>query len=60
MKNQAAHNHPEVAVLRQYNPHAAEFLRDLLFGDQLEKREKWFNLLKDPIFDGDLKTSLDE
>lgn len=49
MTNQP-HNHPEVAVLRKYNQNASEFLRDILFGDKLEKREKWFKLFEDPIF----------
>lgn len=34
----SAHNHPDVAVLRQYNVESSEYLRDMLFGDKLEKR----------------------
>ena len=33
-----AHDHPDVAVLRRYNPEASDYLRDMLFGDNLDKR----------------------
>lgn len=56
-----AFNHPDVAVLRQYNPEASEYLRDMLFGDKLEKREKWFKLFDShPMFRPKYLMSLDE
>ena len=56
-----AHDHPDVAVLRQYNPEASEYLRDMLFGDKLEKRQKWFDLMGNhPAFKPKYLMSLDE
>lgn len=36
-----AFNDPEVAALRMYDENSANALRDLLFGDDLSKRNKW-------------------
>ena len=51
MQNTKDHLHPEVTALRQYDRESSEFLRDMLFGDKLEKRDKWFKLFEsNPIF----------
>ena len=40
----------QIGILKQYDAETASHLRDMLFGDKLEKREKWFKLFEDPIF----------
>ena len=47
----SAHSDPAIEALRVYDEPVAEHLRNLLWNDKLEKREKWRNLLNDPIFD---------
>jgi hypothetical protein len=51
---------PEVDILKKYDKESSDYLRDMLFGDKLEKREKWFKLLKDPIFKPKYLMTLDE
>ena len=36
--------------LRRSDKAASQELADMLFGDKLEKRDKWHELLKDPVF----------
>ena len=51
---------PEVELLKQYDAEASNYLRDMLFGDKLEKRDKWFELMKKPIFTPKYLLTLDE
>jgi hypothetical protein len=51
---------PEVELLKKYDAEASNYLRDMLFGDKLEKREKWFELMKKPIFTPKYQLTLDE
>lgn len=60
MTNIVSGDHPDIAVLRQYDKQSSDFLRDMLFGDKLEKREKWFKLFEtNPIFQSRYDTDLD-
>jgi hypothetical protein len=44
-------NDPEVAALRMYDESSANYLKDLIFGDDLSKRAKWAKLAENnPIF----------
>ena len=44
-------NDPAVAALRNYDKESSDYLKDMLFGDKLEKRQKWHDLLhSDPVF----------
>jgi len=44
-------NDPEVASLRMFDESSANYLKDLLFGDDLSKRAKWMQLVeKNPVF----------
>lgn len=40
-------NRAEIAKLRQYDPEASQQLADLLFGDNLTKRDKWAQFIRD-------------
>ena len=47
--------------LTAYDEESSNFLRDMMFGDDLKKREKWQNLLdSNPIFHPKYNLSLDE
>jgi len=46
--------------LRAFDEPVAEHLRDVLWNDKPEKREKWRNLLNDPIFDAKFEMPLDQ
>lgn len=51
---------PDVALMRNYDKKSSEYLRDMLFADDLEKRQKWFDLMEDPIFKPKYLMTLDE
>jgi acyl-CoA oxidase len=51
---------PEVEQLKLYDADASNYLRDMLFGDNLEKRNKWFELMKNPIFTPKYMLTLDQ
>ena len=51
---------PEVEVLKKYDKESSDYIRDMLFGDKLEKRDKWFKLLNDPLFKPRYLMTLDE
>mgnify|MGYP002630729536 CR=1 FL=1 len=52
---------PDVAVLRQYDESAANYLKDILFGDDLSKRQKWIDLVENnPIFNPKYNMTLEE
>lgn len=44
------HSNPSIQVLREYDEHTAHYLREILFGDKIEKRAKWSKLFEDKIF----------
>lgn len=48
--------------MRHYtqNPQASAVLKDILFNDDPKKREKWYELLKDPAFTYRHEISFDE
>jgi hypothetical protein len=47
--------------LTQFDESSSNFLRDLLFADDLTKRQKWFDLIdKNPIFYPVYNITLDE
>ena len=47
--------------LTTFNEESSNFLRDMLFGDKLEKRQKWYDLIsKNPIFYPKYDLSFDE
>ena len=50
-----------IGILKQRDPEASRVLADIIFGDDLKKRDKWFKLLEDPVFHSRMKFgSLDE
>ena len=50
-----------IGILKQRDPEASRVLADIIFGDDLKKRDKWFKLLEDPVFHSRMKfSSLDE
>ena len=51
---------PEVELLKKYDADASNYLRDMLFGDKLEKRDKWMALMKNPIFTPRYMLTLDQ
>lgn len=52
---------PEVAKLRQFDESSSNYLKDMLFGDDLSKRQKWIDLVeKNPIFYPKYNMTLDE
>jgi len=47
--------------MRNYDQKSSEYLRDLLFGDDLSKRQRWFDLMEtNPIFKPKYLMTLDE
>ena len=55
-----ANTQPEVELLKKYDADASDYLRDMLFGDKLEKRTKWLELMKNPIFVPKYMLTLDQ
>ena len=55
-----ANTQPEVEQLKKYDADASDYLRDMLFGDKLEKRAKWVELMKNPIFVPKYMLTLDQ
>ena len=54
-------DHPDVAILRKYDKESSDYLRDMLFGDDLRKRDKWRQLFEsNPVFKPRFQISLDE
>lgn len=50
-----------IGILRQSDPEASRALSELIFGDDLKKKERWFKLLEDPVFASKFKfNNLDE
>jgi hypothetical protein len=50
----------DIAVLTRYNKESSDYLRDMLFGDKLEKRVKWFKLFEsNPVFEPRYDNDLD-
>ena len=47
--------------LTAYDKESSDFLKDMLFGDSLEKRQKWIDLYdKNPVFYPKYNLTLDE
>ena len=56
-----AFNDPEVALLRNFDKSSSDYLKDLLYGDKIEKRDKWMQLFKKhDIFNIKYQLSFDE
>jgi len=36
----------QLDILNQFDKESSNYLQDMLFGDKLEKREKWFKLFE--------------
>ena len=52
---------PEVEILKQHDPEVSRYLADMLFGDKIEKRDKWNKLIAEhPAFKIRLNVSLDD
>lgn len=59
--NQKSYDDPAVSVLRQYDESASKYLADMLFGDDLAKRQKWIDLIQNnPVFYPRYNLTLDE
>jgi len=43
-------NQSEIDKLCAFHPEASQGLADMLFGDDLAKRAKWFKLFENPLF----------
>lgn len=39
-----------IDLLKNYDADSSNVLRDMLYGDDLKKRDRWFKLFEDPIF----------
>jgi acyl-CoA oxidase len=39
-----------IGILKKYHADSTAVLKDMLFGDDLKKRDKWHKVLQDPIF----------
>ena len=47
--------------LTAYDKEASDFLKDMLFGDNLDKRQKWVDMYsKNPVFHPKYNLTLDE
>lgn len=47
--------------LTAYDKESSDFLKDMMFGDSLEKRQKWSDLVdKNPVFYPKYNLNLDE
>lgn len=54
-------NQPEVELLKLHNPEVSKYLADMLFGDKIEKRDKWNKLIGEhPAFKIRFNVTLDE
>lgn len=51
---------PSIHILREFDPEASTYLKHLLFGDKIEKLQRWEKLAQDPIFNHKFNLSLDE
>ena len=52
---------PEVELLKLHNPEVSKYLADMLFGDKIEKRDKWNKLIGEhPAFKIRFNVTLDE
>jgi len=40
-------NQSEINKLCDYHPEASRYLADMVFGDKLEKRDRWFKLFEE-------------
>ena len=59
--NDKSFTDPDVAALRQYDESASNYLKDILFGDDLSKRQKWIDLVENnPIFYPKYNMTLDD
>jgi len=51
LKIMNTYEHQQLELLTQFDKESSNHLQDMLFGDKLEKREKWFKLFEsNPIF----------
>lgn len=39
-----------IGILKKHDPEASAVLKDMLFGDDLKKRDRWFKVFEDPVF----------
>ena len=41
---------PHIKVLREFDAETSKYLRNVLFGDKVEKMAKWDKIFQDPVF----------
>lgn len=51
MSASSVHMNPNIQVLREFDAETSQYLKDKLFGDNLEVRAKWEKVFQDPVFE---------